>query len=370
MVEQQPAGAPGAALEGEPVPRRVALSTQRRASTGRTGRPATIYDVALAAGVSHQTVTRYLKGFEGIRPATRGRVEKALRDLDYRPNLAARALTSGRSLRVGLVTHELDQFGPGKIVQGATEAARDAGYVLDLITADLTRPDVLDRSFDLLRRHDLAGVMVLSSTDAMSEALSQADFGVPVHLAAEPDDTSGEVPSELTEFGFPALFDHLVELGHRTFLHIAGPRDWSAARNRSRAYARALEARGLASADVLYGDWSARSGYDAVASAADLGGATAIVAANDQMALGAMLALHDRGLSVPTDISVAGVDDIPEAAYFSPPLTTLRVDFAAQGRAAFNALLAKIAGEPAANEPALHADLVVRRSTASAAASV
>ncbi|WP_353829186.1 LacI family DNA-binding transcriptional regulator [Agromyces sp. SYSU T0242] len=362
MATEEPGAAPANAGRGSETPPRVARSTLRRVSSGRPGRAATIYDVAIAAGVSHQTVTRYLNGFAGIRPATRDRVEAALRELDYRPNLAARALNSGRSLRVGAITHELDQFGPSKILQGATAAARDAGYVLDIVTVDLARPDVLGDAIDMLRRHDLAGVLAMSSTDAMSEALAAADFGVPVHLGAEPDDTSGVDPSELTQFGFPALFDHLLDLGHQRFLHIAGPADWSAARNRSRAYDSALAGRGLSSAGLLRGDWSARSGYDAVLAAPDLGGATAIVAANDQMALGAILALKDRGLRVPEDVSVAGVDDVPEAAYFSPPLTTLRVDFAAQGRAAFAALLAKI-GSRRVREPALHAELVVRRST-------
>ncbi|WP_353816602.1 LacI family DNA-binding transcriptional regulator [Agromyces sp. SYSU T00266] len=370
MAIEEPRSVPEAVPGGEATTGpRVARSTLRRVSAGRAGRAATIYDVALAAGVSHQTVTRYLNGFAGIRPATRERVEKALKELDYRPNLAARALNSGRSQRVGAITHELDQFGPSKILQGATTAARDAGFVLDIVTVDLARPDVLNEAIEMLRRHDLAGVLVMSSTDTMSEALATADFGVPVYLGAEPDDTSGTDPSELTQFGFPALFDHLVGLGHHTFLHIAGPAEWSAARNRSRAYSTALAARGLSSAGVLQGDWSARSGYEAVMAAPDLAGATAIVAANDQMALGAILALTERGLRVPEDVSVAGVDDIPEAAYFSPPLTTLRVDFAAQGRAAFSTLLHKIRGEAHALEPALHADLIVRRSTARAPAS-
>lgn len=347
----------------EPRPR-VARSTERRVARSRGGGPATIYDVALAAGVSHQTVTRYLNGFQGIRPATRERVEHALRELDYRPNLAARALTTGRSLRIGAVTHELDQFGPSKILQSAADAARDAGYVLDIVTVDPTRPELLEQSLDLLRMHSLAGVLMMSSTDEMTEAFSRAAFDVPVHIAAEPDDTSGPEASELTTFGFPALIDHLIGLGHERFIHVAGPRDWPAARNRTRAYTLAVESRGATSAAIIHGDWSARSGHAAMDHLArDLSGASAVIAANDQMAIGVMLALSERGLDVPGDISVTGVDDIAEAAYVSPPLTTLRVDFAAQGRAAFTTLLDKIADAEDAREPAQHAELVVRRST-------
>ena len=145
------------------------------------------------------------------------------------------------------------------------------------------------------------------------------------------------------------------------------PPAYSAARNRIRAYERALADRGLESAGTVHGDWSARSGYEAVmARGRDLR-ATGIVAANDQTALGAMLALKELGLSVPEDVSVTGVDDIPEAAYFSPPLTTLRVDFAAQGRSAVQELLSRIDGTPPPRVPALQTELVIRASTGWAA---
>lgn len=329
-----------------------------------SGRRATIYDVARAAGVSHQTVTRFLSGFEGIRPETRERVRQALVDLDYRPNLAARALTSGRSHRIGALTHELDNFGPGKIIQGATEAAREAGYVLDIVTVDVTRPETVDQAIELLRRHDMAGVLALSSTDEMTEAFERARFDVPVFVGAEPDEPDASTPSELTARGFPALIGHLADLGHQDLLHIAGPPTWSAARNRIRAYEQAAAARGLRSVGIVEGDWSSRSGHAAVHALPDPARATAIVAANDQMALGAMLALTERGLRVPDDVSVTGVDDIPEAAYLQPPLTTLRVDFELQGRVAFASLLGMITGGTIAGTPALHSTLVVRQSTA------
>jgi LacI family transcriptional regulator len=357
-------------VELEPLGRtsRVARSTLRRASSPDAGRPPTIYDVARAAGVSHQTVARFLRGYEGIRPATREKVEDALRTLDYRPNLTARSLTTGRSHRIGALTHELDQFGPSKVVQGATAAARDAGFVLDIVTLDMGREESIHEALELLRQQDLAGIIALSSTDDMTRAFEAAQFSVPVVISAEPDDVALDRATELSTVGFPALVAHLADLGHTDFWHIAGPASWSAARNRTRAYEAAIAARGLRSAGVLPGDWSARSGYEAVRDLPSLREATAVVAANDQMALGAMLALAERGLAVPEDISVAGVDDIPDAAYFNPPLTTLRVDFAEQGRAAVAALLAQIDTAASQTAGGMHPELAVRASTAAARA--
>ncbi|GAB3168883.1 LacI family DNA-binding transcriptional regulator [Myceligenerans halotolerans] len=332
-------------------------------------RPATIRDVAALARVSHQTVHRFLQGYEGIRPATRERVVEALAALDYRPNLTARSLTTGRSSRLGALTHELDQFGPSKIIQGATRAARDAGYVLDIVSLDMGDPAEIGQALEMLTRHDLAGILALASSDHMARAFDAADFRVPAYLAGEDDEFAGHHASQLTTVGFPALIDHLAALGHRRLLHIAGPPAWSAARNRARAFENAVAAHGLESAGVVRGDWSARSGHEAVSAFLAETEFTAVVAANDQMALGALLALRERGLRIPEDVSVTGVDDIPDAAYFSPPLTTLQVDFFTQGRRAVEQLLARITGrELPDDDGALPSRLVVRKSTGPLAA--
>ncbi|MDA1361023.1 LacI family DNA-binding transcriptional regulator [Glycomyces luteolus] len=338
--------------------------TPGEASAAAASKPATIYDVARAAGVSHQTVSRYLKGYKGIRPQTQEKVAKALAELQYRPNLTARSLKSGRPHRLAALTHELEQVGPSRIVQGASAAARQAGYLLDIITFDMTDADAVDEAVRLAASQDVAGILALASTDAMTEVFERTDFRVPAHIAAEEDDEVTGHRTELSDIGFPSLIAYLAGLGHEAFLHIAGPPDYSASRNRARAYERALGDQGLVSAGTIHGDWSAKSGYDVVmARGRDLG-ATAIVAANDQTALGAMLALRELGLRVPEDVSVTGVDDIPEAAYFAPPLTTLRVDFAAQGRSAVQELLSRIDQAPPPRVPSLQTELVVRSSTA------
>lgn len=323
-------------------------------------RPATIYDVARAAGVSHATVSRLLKGYPGIRPETRERVAEAIRQLGYRPNLNARSLTTGRSHRIAALTHEITQVGPNKILEGANTAARDAGYLLDVITLDVHNPAGIRESIDLALQFDLAGVLALSSTDEVTKAVESTTFRVPVYLATGHDrrPTDGGAAN-----GLLSVLRHLAELGHRDVVHIAGPSDWVGARNRIREYEAAVAELGLRSRGVVHGDWSSRSGYEAIASWPAELPATAFVAANDQTALGAILALNERGYRVPDDVSVTGVDDTPEAAYFSPPLTTLRLDFAAQGRDAVQQLLARIDGvTPPPVQPRVP-ELIVRRST-------
>ena len=333
------------------------------AGDGAPAKAATIYDVAHAAGVSHQTVSRFLTGFQGIRPETREKVVRALDELGYRPNLTARSLKSGRSHRIGALTHEISKVGPSRVAEGASAAAREAGYVLDLVSLDLANPRAIEESLELITQHDLAGVLALSSTDEMTHAFETTEFRVPAYIDAEVDDAVSPHPSDLTTVGLPALVGHLADLRHTTFVHIAGPVTWSAARNRILAYETAVADRGLGSIGILSGDWSARSAYEAVIALPRLPDATAFVAANDQMALGAMLALKERGCRVPDDADVVGIDDIPESAYFDPPLTTLRIDFEAAGRLSVHKLLARIEGTEVRPLVVPPPELIIRRSS-------
>lgn len=332
-------------------------------------RSTTIYDVARAADVSHQSVSRYMRGMD-MRPGTKAKIQKALETLDYKPNLMARALITGRSLRIGALTHETHQVGPGQIIQGATAAARSAGYLLDVVSLDMGDPAEIDEALASLMQYDLAGVLAFSSTDSMREALERTHFDVPVVIAAEEDEPEASPHSHASTLGIHDLVDHLWDLGHRRLLHIAGPEEWSAARNRLHAYEIAVRNHGIDPL-ILHGDWSARSASDLVDAIPARELPTAILAANDQMALGAMHALHSRGLRVPEDVSVTGVDDTPESPYFTPALTTVRLDFRAQGRDALAALLAEINGTQSADDsntsPAT-SPLVIRSSTGPASA--
>ncbi|MFV0428482.1 MAG: LacI family DNA-binding transcriptional regulator [Arachnia sp.] len=336
-------------------------------AAARPGRSATIYDVASLAGVSHQTVSRYLRNPAGIKPANRERVRAAIAALDYRPNLAARSLPSGRSHRIGALTQEMDQIGPSQIVLGAAAAARESGYLLDILSLDMTSPQAIQEALEVMAVQDLAGILALGSTDQMQMAVTDAAYRVPFLSTGEIDETPKAPDSHISAVGFPALIDHLAELGHRDFLHIAGPQSWPAARNRRRAFERAVRSRGLRCAGVLPGDWSARSGHEAIAAMPPGLRPTAIIAANDQMALGAILALSQRGLRIPEDVSVTGVDDTPESGFFRPPLTTLRLNFTAQGRSAALRLIQRIEGLSLDPPADIEADLVIRHSTGPAA---
>lgn len=323
-------------------------------------RAATIYDVAQLAGVSHATVTRVLRNFAGIRPETRERVERAVAALNYRPNMAARSLITGRSNRIGALTHEIDYVGPSRIVQGAAGAARRAGYVLDIVTLDTADRKAVEEGVALVTKPDVAGILVFPSSDEMTRTLERTRFRVPVLISAEQDGvlTGPDTP---VEGALDSVVEHLFSLGHTRFFHIAGPENWSASRNRSLAYLRAVSDRGLVSIGTAHGDWSSASGYQVARHIPEA--VTAIVSANDQMALGAILALHERGLRVPQDVSVTGIDDVPEAAFYSPPLTTMRVDFMKQGEQALLRLLALMEPSRSSGAPLARPRLIVRAST-------
>jgi len=326
----------------------------------RTARAATIYDVAELAGVSHQTVSRLLKGFPGIRPETRHRVEQALATLDYRPNLAARSLTTGRSHRIGALTYEIDQVGPSRIVQGAAAAARRAGYVLDIVTLDNSDENGIEKSLEVVNQNDLAGIIVLASSEEMTAAFRRTRFRVPSYLSAD-EDGAGDPATAPLALAIDDLIGQLYDLGHRRFHHLGGPANWVAAQHREAYYLAALERRGLVSSGTSHGDWSSAAGFTAARDLPD--DVTAIVSANDQMALGALLALDQAGRSVPGDVSVTGLDDIPEAAFYNPPLTTIHLDTIAQGAAALTRLLDRISPGEFEIPVAPPARVVVRSST-------
>jgi LacI family transcriptional regulator len=340
-----------------------------RASEHPSDRPATIYDVARLAGVSHQTVSRLLQGYEGIRPQTRERVQKALDELDYRPNLAARSLATNRSRRIGALVYELLEVGPSKTIQGASDAARHAGYLLDIVTLDPRDDDAVEQAFGVLRTQDLAGIVAFAPMDLLSNRIQKADFSVPVILETDVDQAAAAAHTSVSDSGMQQVVDHLFELGHRRFFHLSGPLEWWASRHRAQAYEDALAGHGLVSVGAIEGSWSSASGYRAGMELPLDRGVTAVVAANDQMALGLLRALAERGVSVPEDMSVTGFDDTPESAYYQPPLSTVRIDYEQQGRALMNRLL-KMFGAENASDDVLEDDaadapqLVPRGSTA------
>ena len=328
-------------------------------------KPATIYDVARRAGVSHQTVTRLLNGFEGIKPTTRQRVLDALEELNYRPNLAARQLRSSRSNRIGALADEMAQTGPGRVIQGAVAGAREAGYVLDIVSMTGDDESSIAEALTYLELQQVAGIFATAQTDQVKAVLDRHPPRVPILVDYR---IGHELDAEGLSFdvnGGVAAGNHLVGLGHRRVACLAGPNSWHSARDRVLGFVEAVEAAGATCELVMEGDWSPESGHDAGLRFPLDRGITGVFAANDYMGLGFMRALAERGVRVPEDVSVIGFDDIPEARFLTPPLTSVAIDFEAEGDFAIRWLIANIEGgsRPSSAEfPA--AELVVRDSTA------
>ncbi|MBK8459511.1 MAG: substrate-binding domain-containing protein [Micropruina sp.] len=297
---------------------------------------ATIYTVAERAGVSHQTVSRYLKG-ESLRPRNRERVEQALDALDYRVNDDARALATKKSRRIGAFVFDLDDWAPQRVLAGAAEAARSAGYILDILRVDPEDAPSVEDALRLMNTTTLAGVVVISPSDPVLARLQLHRLKVPWVVEAEPELLAGD--DWALDHPFAHVVAHLADLGHRRFFHIGGPRTWLAARNRLNAYREVLARRGLHNCGETAGDWGAAAGYEAMASYPHGEAPTALVAASDQLALGVLFWLQEHGVRVPEDVSVSGYDGIVDTAYYWPPLTTAAVDFARLGRNTVQALL-------------------------------
>jgi DNA-binding LacI/PurR family transcriptional regulator len=328
-------------------------------------RSAVMSDVAELAGVSHQTVSRVLHDSPSVRPATREKVLAAMKELDYRPNSAARALVTGRTRTLGVISFDTTLYGPASTLLGIERAAHDADYFIIIVSLrSFTRESVL-AALDRLRDRGVDGIVVIAPLETAYEALRDLPAGPPVVAAdAGPD----EVPvAEVDQVaGAQLATRHLLDLGHRTVHHIAGPPDFLESRRRAAGWRAALRDAGAPQPAMVAGDWSARSGYDLGRELLEDPEVTAVFVANDHMALGLLRVLHERGRSIPGAVSVVGFDDIPEGAFFTPPLTTVRQDFDEIGRRSLALLLASIEDgrRPALRRVVVAPELVVRESTA------
>ena len=324
-------------------------------------------DVARLAGVSHQTVSRVLNGHPNVSAATKASVEAAIRDLGYRPNTAARALVTGKTNVLGVISFDTTLYGPASMLYGIERAARP-GYFVAIASLPSFDRESLTGAVERFLGQAVAGIIVIAPHRAAVEALAGLPIGVPV--VAVGCAGAARMPSVRIDnvVGAALATGHLLDLGHRTVHHIGGPDSWHDAMDRIDGWLRALRAAGAPEPEMLRGDWSARSGYDAGRELAARREVTAVFCANDPMAVGFLRAAAEAGRRVPQDISVVGFDDVPEAAYFSPPLTTIRQGFGALGERALHLLLRQItAGGEAPPLPPVVPELVVRSSSAAPA---
>ncbi|MGN9840383.1 LacI family DNA-binding transcriptional regulator [Nonomuraea sp. H19] len=329
-------------------------------------RPPRSTDVARHAGVSQKTVSRVLNGEPYVSAEVRERVLAAARELGYRRNTAARALNLGRFHRIGVASLGTPLYGPASLLVALERRARDIGYALSVVHTLEGEPGGIVKAVESLLEQGVDGI-VLSEPIDEGQAL-RIDTDVPVLSFGEFPGLNGPHVVITGESGVAAgrvATEHLLGLGHATVWHLAGPSRWWAARDRARGWRQALAAAGVPEPPPLEGDWSPASGYAAGRILAADPEVTAVFVANDDMAIGVLRALAEAGRAVPAQVSVVGVDDIPSAAYLSPPLTTIRQDFAATAAHGLALLIDRIErGAGPATHDDLPAHLVVRRSTA------
>jgi len=209
------------------------------------------------------------------------------------------------------------------------------------------------------------GLIVIAPHRGAVEAIGGLPRALPVvALEAEFRKDVGVVSID-QRAGARMATEHLLDLGHRTVWHIAGPEDWNEARLRTEGWRNALGDRGVVAPEPLFGDWTSRSGYEAGLRLADQTDVTAVFAGNDQMAIGVLRAFHERGIAVPDDRSVVGFDDLPEAEFLIPGLTTVRQDFDAVGRKGLERLVTLIEGGSVRRRVVrVEPELIIRASSA------
>ncbi|WP_208869521.1 LacI family DNA-binding transcriptional regulator [Micromonospora cremea] len=299
-------------------------------------------DVARHAGVSHQTVSRVLNGHPNVREHTRLRVQAAIAELGYRPNRAARALVTGRSQVIGVVAQNTTLYGPASLLAALEQAAAEAGFAVSIGSVSNLDHRSISAVVERHLAHRVAGVVVIAPVESAGEALERLPQDVP--LVTVDGDPRRPIPLVTVDqvSGARAATQHLLDAGHSTVWHVSGPPGWFDSAGRIRGWQEALVSAGVELPPLIQADWSSAAGYRCGQMLARMPEVTAVFTANDHLALGVLRALHEHGRRVPDDISVVGFDDVPEAAYFIPPLTTVRPDFAAVARASLDMLLAQI----------------------------
>jgi DNA-binding LacI/PurR family transcriptional regulator len=339
-------------------------------ATARSRRPAVMADVGRLAGVSHQTVSRVINGSRHVSPQTRERVLAAMRELGYRPNSIARALVTGRSRTLGVISFDTTLYGPASTLFAIERAAHQAGYFIIIASQRaLDRASVVE-AVDRLRLQGVEGILVIVSEEEAAQALLDLRIDLPmVAVEAGPE---GGVPVVAVDqrLGATMATRHLLGLGHATVHHVTGPPESLEAQQRTEGWRTTLEAAGVTCPTPLIGDWSARAGYHIGCRLARDDAVTSVFVGNDQMALGLLRAMHEAGRRIPDELSVVGFDDIPEATYFTPPLTTVRQDFGEVGSRSLRVLVDAIEsfndGGAVPSGSLVAPELIVRGSTAAA----
>jgi DNA-binding LacI/PurR family transcriptional regulator len=336
----------------------------KRTGSGVSRKPG-IVDVARIAGVSNMTVSRVINDLPGVGDDTRLRVRAVMAELGFEPNWLGRALKTGRSKSIGVVCIGTPLFGPTATLFGVEQAARSGGYSTNVISLASITSSSLRAALIRLKAQQVAAIIVISPMSSSAEALRELPADIPTVAIWAPADVGVSVAGMDHQAAAATATRHLLEIGHATVWHISGPSGWTGAEQRMLGWRHALEEEGRDIPEPIVGDWTAQSGYSAGLRLLQDPRVTAVFAASDQMALGLLRAAYERGLRVPEDLSVVGYDDGPDSAFFSPPLTTMRQDFARLGSRAFDLAMSAVNGLPAPEYADTDApQLVIRQSTA------
>lgn len=340
--------------------------THGRDSRGRVG--PSIADVAKLAGVSGQTVSRVANGSENVSVPTRERVLEAMDLLDYAPNTAARALRNGSFKTIGIVAHHLSRSGESMTIDAVVESARTYGYTVSLIDVETPSSQDVTAAAHRLSNQAIDGLVIIRAENA-----TPASLQLPPRLPVVVSDSRflGHHPAVTIDHavGARSAVQHLLDLGHRTVTHIAGPAESALATVRRVTWEETLAAAGRQIPEPIQGDWTPQAGY-AAGLRIDPARTTAVFSGNDEMAAGLLRGLYERGLRVPQDISVVGFDDLPWVSYLWPPLTTVRQNFPEIGTGLMRLLIAQITDQPLeiGSHLAVPTTLILRESTAAPSA--
>lgn len=328
---------------------------------------ATIHDVALAAGVSKTTVSRYLNNRIDLPSSTARRIDAAIAALQYRPNLLAKRLSTGRTEAISLVTPEIGNPFFAELAAAVEDAAEQRGYAVFMSS---TRGDRAREAAALQRLNDRhVDGLILMTSQPDDGTLARLIEGHDNVVLLDEDIPGATVPRVVVENAHGAYLAtrHLIAAGHRAIAHVSGPEQLFSVRERYAGFARAMAEAGLPvrPGHVVCGAYSRDFGRQAVRRLLDAPERpTAVFAASDYVAIGVMEGLKAAGLVVPADMSLVGFDDMPFAEMIEPGLTTIRQPVAELGRTALHALLALLDKQAPPSLTRLSVSLVERQSVA------
>jgi LacI family transcriptional regulator len=304
----------------------------------------TIKEVAEAAGVSTQTVSRVINNHPDVASKTFQRVQAIIKNTGYAPNILARSLTRGHSKTLGVVAYGLEYFGPSRVLTGIERQAAEMGYSIFLNLLHEPETNHIDHLLESLLARQVDGIIWTIPEIGANRAWAHTkslELPIPIMFV---NGISGPTTLPLVGIDNRAIgqlaTEHLIAGGARRVGVITGPQDWCETQQRQQGWRDALQAHGLTTEGLLVvGDWNAKSGeqglYQLLAQSPNI---DAIFASSDQIALGVLHAAHRLNRRVPEDFSVVGVDNIPESAHFWPPLTTVRQRLREAGSKAVQAL--------------------------------